>query len=97
MDCALGILYVLFNGQNKEAYNISDNNSVISIREMAEIIAKIGGKKVVINAPSEIEQRGFNVVKKEVLDSSKLQKLGWTSLCGIEEGFTHTIKYKQST
>lgn len=97
VDCALGILYVLFNGQNKEAYNISDNNSVISIREMAEIIAKIGGKKVVINAPSEIEQRGFNVVKKEVLDSSKLQKLGWTSLCGIEEGFTHTIKYKQST
>lgn len=97
VDCALGILYVLFNGQNKEAYNISDNNSVISIREMAETIAKIGGKKVVINAPSEIEKRGFNVVKKEVLDSSKLQKLGWTSLSDIEEGFAHTIKYKQST
>ena len=97
VDCALGILYVLLKGKNKEAYNISDSNSVISIREMAETIARIGGKRVVINAPSEVERRGFNVVKKEILDSSKLKNLDWKPLCDISEGFEHTIKYKQSS
>lgn len=97
VDCALGVLYVLVSGQNKEAYNISDENSVVSIREMAESIAKIGGKQLVINAPSEIEKRGFNVVKKEILDSSKLQKLGWRPLCDLKMGFEHTIKFKQAS
>jgi len=91
VDCALGILYVLTKGNDKEAYNISDNNSIVSIREMAEIIAKIGNKRVVINAPSEVEKRGFNVVKKEILDSSKLQTLGWQSRCDMRSGLEHTI------
>lgn len=91
VDCALGILYVLIKGNDKEAYNISDNNSIVSIRDMAEIIAKIGNKRVVINAPSEVEKRGFNVVKKEILDSIKLQTLGWQARCDIRSGLEHTI------
>ena len=96
VDCALGILYVLTKGNDKEAYNISDNNSIVSIREMAEIIAKIGNKRVVINAPSEVEKRGFNVVKKEILDSSKLQALGWQSRCDMRSGLEHTILHIQT-
>lgn len=95
IDCALGILYVLLNGNNMEAYNISDSLSIISIREMAEIIASIGNKKVVINAPSEVEKKGFNVVKREILDSSKLKALGWKTHWNIREGLEHTIKYLQ--
>jgi len=96
VDCALGVLYVLLCGQNKEAYNISDSNSIASIREMAQTIAEIGGRKVVLDIPSEVEKRGFNVVKKEILDSSKLQKLGWAPLCNLKMGFEHTIKLKQA-
>lgn len=93
VDCALGILYVLIKGNNRDAYNISDSNSIVSIREMADIIADTGNKKVVIDAPSEIEQMGFNVIKKEILDSSKLQALGWRARCDIRQGFEHTIKH----
>lgn len=93
VDCALGILYVLIKGNNQEAYNISDSSSIVSIREMAEIIAQIGNNQVVINAPSEVEKRGFNVVRKEILDSSKLQSLGWQARCDIRDGLEHTIKH----
>lgn len=96
VDCALGILYVLCKGNNKEAYNISDSNSVVSIREMADIIAGIGNKKVVINAPSEVEKRGFNVVNKELLDSSKLKMLGWQAKNDMKSGLEHSIMQIQS-
>lgn len=96
VDCALGILYILIKGKDKEAYNISDSNSIVSIREMADIIAEIGNKEVIINAPSEIEKRGFNVVKREILDSSKLQALGWRAHCDIRQGLEHTIKHIQT-
>lgn len=95
VDCALGILYVLMKGKDKEAYNISDTNSIVSIREMAGIIAELGNKKVVINAPTEVEKKGFNVVNKEILDSSKLQALGWRARWGIRQGLEHTIKHIQ--
>ena len=59
---------------------------------MAEIIVGIGNKKVFINLPSEVEKRGFNIVKKEILDSSKLQLLGWQAHCDMRQGLEHTIK-----
>lgn len=93
VDCALGILYVLLMGQDKNAYNISDSKSVASIREIADIVAEIGNRKVIVNLPSETERRGFNVVEKEILDSSKLMGLGWIPCCDINSGFQHTISF----
>ena len=45
VDCASALLHILLKGGSGEAYNIADANSNISIRELAETIAKIGGKK----------------------------------------------------
>ena len=38
VDCASAILYILLKGKNGEAYNIADEASNISIRELAEAI-----------------------------------------------------------
>ena len=45
LDCATAILTVLLNGESGEAYNVSNKNSVVTIREMAEAFAEVGGKK----------------------------------------------------
>lgn len=77
VDCANGIMHVLLKGANGEAYNIADENSNITIKELAEMIAEIGGKKVIIDLPSDIEKKGFNVVLKSVFSTERLESLGW--------------------
>lgn len=77
VDCVSALLYILLKGENGQAYNIADESSNISIRELAEMIAEIGGKKVVIDMPSDTEKAGYNVVTKSVFDTSMIRGLGW--------------------
>ena len=77
VDCISALLHILLKGENGQAYNIAAPNSNISIRELAETIAEIGGRKVVIDIPDAEEKRGFNPVTKSVLSTEKLTKLGW--------------------
>jgi len=81
VDCASGILHVLLKGANGEAYNIADAGSNVTIGQLARMIAEIGGKKVIIDIPSEVEKKGFNDVKKSLFSTKKLESLGW-SICG---------------
>lgn len=78
VDCVSAMLHILLKGENGQAYNIADSSSNISIKELAEMIAKIVGKKVVIDLPSDAEKSGFNVVTKSVLSTEKLEGLGWS-------------------
>lgn len=76
-DCVSAILCILLNGKAGEAYNIADNKSNISIRQLAEMIAEIGGKKVIMQLPDDAEKAGYNVVTKSVFSTAKLEALGW--------------------
>lgn len=91
VDCASGVLYVLLKGNNREAYNIADDNSNISIKELADIIADIGGKKVVIEQPDDIEKKGFNLASKSVFDTTKLKSLGWHIQGNIRSSLENTM------
>lgn len=77
-DCVSALFHILLKGKKAEAYNIADASSSISIKELAETIAAIGGKKVVMAVPDELEKAGFNVVKKSVFSTNKLESLGWS-------------------
>ena len=91
VDCVSALLHILLKGSCGEAYNIADADSNISIRELAETIAGICGKKVVIDLPDADEKRGFNVVSKSVFSTKKLETLGWSSNNHIYEGLRNTI------
>lgn len=92
VDCASAILYILFKGKGGQAYNIADESSNISIKTLAEMIAKIGGKKVIIEMPSDIEKAGYNIVTKSVFSTSKLQNLGWNPMHDMKENMQSTIE-----
>lgn len=92
VDCASALLYILLKGKNGEAYNIADNSSNISIRELAEIVAEIGGRKVVVELPSDEEKAGFNVVKKSIFSTDKLKSLGWHIEGSLKEKMQATIE-----
>ena len=92
VDCVSALLHILLKGENGQAYNIADANSNISIRELAEAIATLGGKKVVIDLPDADEKRGFNVVTKSVFATEKLKSLGWKANTPISTGLLNTIE-----
>ena len=92
VDCVSGLLHILLKGKCGEAYNIADGESNISIRELAETIAEIGGRKVVIDMPGADEKRGFNPVSKSVFSTEKLESLGWKPQNHILRGLQNTIE-----
>lgn len=92
VDCVSALLYILLKGENSQAYNIANANSNISIRELAEKIADIGGKKVIIDVPEASDKSGFNPVTKSLFSTEKLERLGWNPLTHIKEGLENTIK-----
>lgn len=92
VDCVSALLYILLKGENGQAYNIADESSNISIRELAEMIAEIGGKKVEIDLASDAEKAGFNVVTKSVFDTAKLSSLGWGINGTMKDKMMHTIQ-----
>ena len=91
VDCVSALLHILLKGESGEAYNIADADSNTSIRELAETIAVIGGRKVVIDLPDTDEKRGFNPVTKSVFSTEKLESLGWKPKNHIFEGLEHAI------
>lgn len=92
LDCATALLKVLLNGESVHAYNISNPDSIISIREMAEIIAEVSGVKVQMEAPSPDEVKGFNPMSNSSLDSIELLELGWRGQFDAYRGFDHTVR-----
>ena len=86
------LLYILLKGECGEAYNIADAESIISICELAETIAGIGGRKVVMDLPDVDEKRGFNPVTKSVFSTEKIEVLGWLPESHIKTGILHTLK-----
>ena len=91
VDCVSALLHILLKGVSGEAYNIADADSNISIKELAETVAAIGGRNVVFDIPDADEKKGFNVVEKSVFSTEKVVSLGWHSMSHIKEGLKKTI------
>lgn len=91
LDCASAILTVLINGNNGEAYNISNPDSIVTIRKMAEALAKAGKVNIKYENPSDIEQKNYNLMDNSSLNSDKLLSLGWNPLFSMTDGANHTI------
>ena len=83
---------VLLNGEKGQAYNISNRNSVVSIRDVAEMLAKTADVNVVFQNPTDIEKRSYNLMENSVLNAEKLEALGWRAWYGLKTGIEQTIE-----
>ncbi len=90
-DAVSGILYAMFLGECGEAYNVADMNGAISLREITENIAESVGRKVVFDLPDEQEAAGFSKVSVGVMDTTKLQGLGWRAFDDVRSGTRKTV------
>lgn len=97
LDCASAMLKVLLSGENCHAYNISNPDSILSIKEMAGILTKSAGVQLKMEIPTEEEYKGFNPMSNSSLESTSLLNLGWRGCFNAEEGFLHTVKILKET
>lgn len=87
-DALSALLYILLKGNTGEAYNVTNMDTAVSIREMAELVCKTIGAgeiKVTVDIPEDIGKFGYNPEMVIRLDSGKLRNLGWEPTVGIEE------------
>ena len=92
-DCITGLLTILLKGKNAEAYNVSNPKTHIKISEMANLVAdKIaeGKIKVVFDIPKD-NSFGYAADTRMILNSDKLQELGWKPEVGLEEAYRRMI------
>lgn len=90
-DAASAILTVLLHGENCGAYNISNPDSIVTIREFAEALARESGAEVVFENPTDVEKRSYNLMDNSSLESGRLEALGWKAFFSLEEGCAHTL------
>lgn len=91
IDAVTGLLCVLSKGKVGEAYNISNENSIVSIAEVAQTVANIAGTRVIMQLPDELEKKGYSTPQNCILDNTKLKKLDWIAHYSIVDGIKETI------
>ncbi len=92
VDAAAGILRILKDGVSGEVYNVSNENSIASIAEVAQTVAEICGTRVVFDLPDDLEARGFSKPQNCILDNGKLRSLGFCGRYPLERGLRETIE-----
>ena len=91
-DAAAGILYTILQGEKGQAYNVADEESDITLKDLAQMLAQLANTKVIFELPDEKEQRGYSTATKAMLNADKLKKLGWNAQVHMSEGLRCTVE-----
>ena len=91
-DAVIGIFFIVLKGQAGEAYNLSNETEEISIKNLATLLASlsVGKSNVVFLANSD--NSGYCNYKRVGLDTSKIERLGWSPSISLSNGLSKTIK-----
>ena len=91
-DAVSAILYILVKGDDGNAYNVTNPDTYISVREMAEIVKT--NFEPNINIKIEIDEtKGYAPDTYLNLDITKLQKLGWSPKINLKTMYRRLIDY----
>lgn len=92
MDAVTAIFVVLLKGDKGRAYNVASEKSNITLRELAEKLAKSANVSVQMEIPDAIESKGYSKATRAILNNEKLKKLGWNEQYCIDDGIEMTVQ-----
>lgn len=96
-DVIEAMLIMLLNGKSGEVYNISNEDSHVTIRQMADLVIRSFGskkQKVVIDIPKE--NMGYAPETKLWLSNKKMRDLGWLPKFGLIESYQRMINWMKT-
>lgn len=94
-DAVLGLLTVLLRGQSGEAYNISNEETFGTIREMAEMLIREypqSGSGLVFDIPEDANKFGYAPTSRMLINSEKLRALGWRAQTSLPQMFNRLME-----
>lgn len=94
-DAVSALFYILLNS-DEQVYNISSPDATVTIRQLAETLADAyteRGLKVVFDIPEEQKNTGAAPFTLGILNSDKLNSLGWKPVYSLKEGLMRTVEY----
>ena len=92
-DAASAFLYILANGENLNAYNLTNRNNQISIKDIALKIIKLDGERVkLVFDIDESNSMGFRKEGKTVMNPDKLEAIGWKPVFSLDETLTKLLE-----
>lgn len=93
-DAALAMLHVIANGQNCNAYNLTNMQNAISIRDIAKRMIKVAGSDIELkfDIAEDVSKLGYRKEGCLLMDSSKLMSLGWEPVYTLDETIEKMIK-----
>lgn len=89
-DCISAILYILLKGEKGEAYNVANQGTYISIKDMAAFLRENFNPEIDVRFEPHPEM-GYAPVTKLHLSSEKLMALGWRPQYDLKEMFYRLI------
>ncbi len=93
-DAIKAILLLLKKGCNGEAYTVVNEQTTMSIREMAEMVIKEFGNgkiKLKFDIPND-NKYGYAPKTGVRLSSAKLNSLGWRAVVGLKEAYQRMME-----
>ena len=90
-DAVSAILYVLLKGEKGEVYNVANESSYISIKELACYLRDTFNPMISVRVELN-DNMGYAPVTKLNLSTDKLQALGWQPRYDLKQMFERLIK-----
>lgn len=93
-DCINAILYILLKGTDGNAYNVANEETYISARDMAEYLQKNFNPSIKVRIELG-DDYGYAPATKLRLSAAKLREIGWAPHYGLKEIFSNLMEYLQ--
>lgn len=92
IDCVSAILFILLKGKNGEAYNVANEETYISARDMAYYLCRNFNQniKVKFEYSNSLEYAPVSIQR---LSTAKLKALGWKPKYKLFDILTQLIQY----
>jgi len=94
-DAISAILTLLVKGENGKAYNVTNPDTDVTIKEMAELVCSIlpeSGISVVIDEPKDIGKFGYNPEMVIRLVPDALMELGWMPMVDLKNMYIRLME-----
>ena len=93
-DAVRGLLTILLEGKAGEAYNVSNEATFGTIREMAEMLVRNypeSGSELIFDIPEDVAKLGYAPTSRMLINAGKLHSLGWVPEYNLPQMFERLL------